>query len=395
LLADRCAGWFVAVLLAVATGTAGLWWLIEPGRALAITVAVLVVSCPCALSLATPAALSAATAALARRGVLVFRGHALETLARATHVVFDKTGTLTEGNLVLVRTVLMGELSQQQCLSIAAALEREVQHPAGQALARAAMAEYSSAAINCEYVAGQGVRGMIDGRTYRVGRPEFVSALHGKIWPADSVDVEAAASIVALGDERGWLAWFGLIDALRPQAVALMGELRQLGVAVSVHSGDREQAVRHVADALGLPEWRAAMTPEDKRDAVRALQDAGAVVVMIGDGANDGPALAQAQASMALATGAAIAQSGADVVLVGHDLAPVALALRSARRTFAIIRQNLAWAVLYNLVCVPLAAAGWITPLLAGIGMSLSSLLVVANALRLTRAGGDPQSNRH
>jgi Cu2+-exporting ATPase len=200
-----------------------------------------------------------------------------------------------------------------------------------------------------------------------------------------SSETEDGSSLVALGDEGGWLALFHLRDSLRDDAAALVASLRERGIGVSLYSGDRGPTVAHWAARLGIDDWRGDMSPASKREAIVRLQREGATVVMVGDGANDSPALAQADASMALATGAAIAHSGADVVLVGRTLAPVREALDAARRSARVVRQNLAWAASYNAVCIPLAMAGWLNPWLAGLGMSLSSLLVVGNALRLAR----------
>ena len=376
-LADRYAAWFVLGLLVAAAGTALIWLKIDPQRAFWITVSVLVVSCPCALSLATPAALTAALGRLTRMGLLSTRGHALETLARATDFVFDKTGTLTTGEFKLVQIeVVRG--TRQEALALAAALEQGATHPVAQVL-RAAASGPRRHAVNLRYVPGQGVAGEIDGRAYRLGAPEYVA-------PGQESGLRTGLTAVGLADEQGLIAWFGLGDELRPQARALVEQLRRMGMHLHLYSGDRPHNVLALARALGIEDARGGMRPEDKLAAVKALQAEGRVVVMTGDGINDAPVLAQAQVSVAVDQGAEAAQAAADMVLLSSELARLADGVRMARKTRIVIRQNLSWSVAYNVLALPAAAMGYVTPWLAGIGMSLSSLLVVLNALRLAKA---------
>jgi Cu2+-exporting ATPase len=390
-LADRAARWFVSALLVLAAVVALAWYAIDPTRALWITIAVLVVTCPCALSLATPAALTAATGMLFRRGVLVTRGHALETLAAATHFVFDKTGTLTEGRMALIDVMPLAGGERQRCLALAAQLESLSEHPIGRAIVAAARAAQDGAAANeLRNVPGEGVEGRIDGRRLRIGTPGFVAALHGQALPAELAFVSDELSVVALGDERGWLALFTLGDPLRRHARLLVGELEALGATVCLLSGDRAPQVAHLARELGIERAYGDATPQGKVEFVRALQQQGAVVAMVGDGVNDAPVLAQAQVSIALSGGTRLAQISADMVLMPERLDALLDAVRIARRTLRVIRQNLAWAVVYNAVALPLAVLGHVTPLVAGVGMSLSSLAVVLNALRLLRTP-DPE----
>ncbi len=384
-LADRVAGGFVAVLLAIAASAALVWWQVDPSRALAITVAVLVVSCPCALSLATPAALACAAGALGRRQVLAVRADAIETLSKVTHVVFDKTGTLTTGRVQLMSATALGNESVARCQALAAALEQGSPHPV--AVALRARAAPSDVARDVEGVVGCGVEGTIGGRRYRVGRPGWVGALHGAALPAAAATVAADAMPVALADESGWLAWFVFGDAVRPSAAPAVAALREMGVALSLVSGDRPETVAEVARALGIDDFLGGATPEDKRAFIACRQGEGAVVAMVGDGINDAPALAQADVSLSLGSAAALTQWTAAVVVLGDDLARVTGAVGIARRAYRIMRENLAWAFAYNIVAIPLAATGHLTPLAAAIGMSASSLLVVGNAMRLLRAG--------
>jgi len=380
-IADRVAGWFVLVLLVVAALVAGVWYLVEPARAFWITVSVLVVTCPCALALATPAALTAALGRLTRLGLLSTRGHALETLARATDFVFDKTGTLTTGQFSLLDAdVRRG--GRAQALALARALEQGATHPVAAALREAAGEEDSAPVRMAEqlrYTPGRGIVGEIEGRAYRLGAPEFVGALP----PADRFP--PGRTVVGLADEEGVLAWFALGDALRPQARQLIADLKRLGVRLHLYSGDRAENVLALARELGIEDARGEMLPADKLSAVRALQAGGAIVAMTGDGVNDAPVLAQAQVSIAVDQGAEAAQAAADMVLLSSEIGRLADGVRLARKTQVVIRQNLAWSASYNALAVPAAALGHVTPWMAGIGMSLSSLLVVLNAMRLSR----------
>ncbi|MFZ5485171.1 MAG: heavy metal translocating P-type ATPase [Pseudomonadota bacterium] len=377
LIADRVASWFVLALLLVAATVAGLWYWVDPSRAFWITVSVLVVSCPCALALATPAALTAALGRLTRMGLLSTRGHALETLAQATDFVFDKTGTLTTGEFRLLDTqVVRGD--RERALALAAALEQGATHPVAAALRAAAAGLPVASANELHLHPGQGVEGRLDGQVYRLGNPAFLNA-------TPTLD-GAGMTVVGLADADGVLAWFGLGDQPRPQAAALISSLQAMGLRVHLYSGDRPENVEALARQLGIAHARGAMLPEDKLRAVKALQDQGAVVAMTGDGVNDAPVLAQAQVSVAIDQGAEAAQAAADMVLLSSELPRLADGVRIARKTQAVIRQNLAWSVLYNAVAIPAAALGHVTPWLAGIGMSLSSLLVVLNAMRLSSA---------
>ncbi|MDP2133771.1 MAG: cation-translocating P-type ATPase, partial [Sulfuritalea sp.] len=384
-MADRVAGRFIVALLVLAVATALAWWWIDSSRALWIFVAVLVVSCPCALSLATPAALTVATGALAARGVLVTRGHAIEALARADRFIFDKTGTLTVGRMELVEVIPVRD-DALRALALANGLERGSEHPIARALALHA----DVSAIEVEGLratTGAGVEGRIEGGVWRLGRPEFVAALHGKEAPAEArAIVGAGDTVIALGDANGWQAFFRLSDALRPEASAMAASLAAAGIRLSIFSGDAPAAAARVGATLGIADTRGGLSPEEKHAALKALQQAGETVAMVGDGVNDAPVLAQAQVSIAMGGGADLARANADVVLLGSDLQALPQGLVLARRTLRIVRQNLVWAFAYNFLAIPLAMTGWVTPWMAGIGMSASSLLVVLNALRLQRS---------
>ena len=381
-LADRVAAWFVGALLLVALVVAAWWGVHAPEHAFAITLSVLVVTCPCALSLATPTAVTAASGALTRLGLLTTRGHALETLAQVSHVLFDKTGTLTRGILQLGESeVLSGRADLERCLALAAALESGSEHPVGKALAAHAGRALQVSELSA--LPGEGMQGEIDGDVYRIGNPAYAAALSGQVPPVP--DPADHATQVFLGDRQGLLARFALRDELRSDAVAAITRLRDLGVTVEILSGDAAGAVRRIADALGLEQARSGLRPDDKLARVRALQAEGHRVAMVGDGVNDAPVLAGADVSLAMGQGAQLAHASADMVVLSEHLGVLPQALSKARATRRVIKQNLGWAILYNAAAVPLAAAGFVAPWMAAIGMSASSLVVVFNALRLKR----------
>lgn len=382
--ADQVAQWFVAVLLLLTIAAFAVWWQIDPDRALWVAVSMLVVTCPCALSLATPAALTAATGAMYRAGILITRGSALETLAQATHFVFDKTGTLTTGRMSLAGVTLLSGDTRAQCLAYAAALEMWSEHPVGRALAVAAHGMHPVAS-DVRAVTGEGIEGRVGGRLLRIGRPQFVAALHHQALPRELQLAPAAVAIVALGDAQGWIALFMLDDIVRHDASTMIHALAASGVKTALLSGDRPQRAAHTALELGISEYHGGATPADKLAYVRELQAQGAIVAMVGDGVNDAPVLAQAQVSVALGSGTELAQTNADIVLMNGRLDALTDAVRASKHALRIIRQNLAWAVLYNAVALPLAMTGLVTPLAAAIGMSASSMVVVLNALRLLR----------
>lgn len=379
--ADAVAAWFVAGVLLLAVCVALYWLHVDSARAFPTVLAVLVVTCPCALSLATPAALAAATTRLARSGLIVTRGRALETLARADRVVFDKTGTLTFGQPALteLRLLRIGA-SPKRCLVIAAALERYSSHPIARAFAKESWAIDVSEVTSRQ---GSGIEGRVGDERYRIGRLDFVLELCA----TGAVVAESAegSSSVFLGDTAGLLAEFLLCDALRADAQVTLLQLRSQGLEPLIASGDRAAVVAAIARQLGEPRSFGNLRAVDKLACVRSLQAQRHIVVMVGDGVNDAPVLAGADVSVAIGGGTDLAKVSADIVMLGENLAPLAQGIETARHCMHIIRQNIAWAVLYNAAAVPLAASGWLQPWMAAIGMSMSSLLVTLNALRLRR----------
>ncbi len=448
-VAERVARLFVAVLLLLAAGVWFAWMQIDPSRAAPIAIAVLVVSCPCALSMAMPAALAAACGAAIRRGILVARGDALERIAGCTDVVFDKTGTLTEGRPVLVDVVPLtagagagldldtGEATRADAgeatdagageapgpdageatrafagatgdgadaaLAIAAALEAGQAHPLASAILHAAQ-EADRTALHADAppvtVAGFGVEATIRGRRYRLGAQRWVAEWHPSLAGDDAASWASAAAPVAspfalpasprsqvwLVDEHRPIARLHFDDRLRDEAREVVEAIAARGLRVHLLSGDRAAGAAAVARELGIEHVAAEATPADKLAYVRALQCDGRRVAMIGDGINDAPVLAAADVSVAVGQASTLARTAASIVLMGASLRELVALQALASRTRRVVRQNLGWAFAYNAVAIPAAAIGWVPPWLAALGMTASSLLVVLNALRLIPA---------
>ena len=387
-LADKYASSFIlgTIMLAVPVFLAW-WWYADIYRALWITVSLLVITCPCALSLATPTALATSTGKLARQGVLVSGTQALEALAQASDVVFDKTGTLTEGKLVVHNIIMLGNISQDDAICLAQVLEQQSEHP----IARAILAlEHTAAAhITSEQRinrVGHGVSALLtfngQQHIWAIGRPEFVQEIAGEL-PVAFSEIEHNGTLITLGNQHGFVAAFLLQDQTKAHIPNVLAQLKQQGLNVHILSGDRQAAVQALAHTLGIEHSRAEATPEDKLAYVETLQRQGKKVLMIGDGINDAPVLAASNVSIAVASGADVARDGADIVLLNDEMMVIPTTLWQARRTAQIIRQNLIWASVYNMLAVPLAAAGFVNPWVAALGMSGSSLLVLLNALRL------------
>ena len=378
-LADRIASYIVIAILVIAAVVAAFWYVTAPDRAFVITLSVLVVTCPCALALATPAAFAAAATRLSELHLLITNGNAIEALSRATRILFDKTGTLTRGMPVIVSTQILDDsFDEAQCLNLAAALETVSTHPLAKAFTQLSNA---CVATDQRVVPGKGVAGTIDAQRWRLGRYDF--AAHDS---SDTTQDEQATSVY-LGTNGRIVAKFDLDDAIRPGAATTLDNLRKLGLTLELVSGDNKEAVRRVAETLGIPDYHSGCTPEDKLEIIRSAQQSGEIVVMVGDGINDAPVLAGADASVAPVHGALLAQTSADVIMLGETLQPIVSGVRTARKTMQIVKQNLAWAIVYNAAALPLAAMGFVPPWAAAIGMSASSLIVVLNALRLSRYG--------
>jgi len=389
-LVDRLAKPFLLAVMLAAAAAGIAWWPQGPGHAIMVAVAVLVVTCPCALSLATPAAMLATAGALARSGVLVRRLQALHSLAEVDTVVFDKTGTLTLDSFSVAAVHAREGFSEDEAWILAERMAMSSLHPVSRALAaqarerRRARGEEgdlptSTEAWSFTEIPGQGVlahatASQSDRQQLRWGSARLCEA---PALPHERLQV-------SLADERGWLASFELQETVRPEAAAVVRALQQRGLAVQVLSGDAPLAVARVAEALGISDHHGACSPQDKLQAIEWLQRQGHRVLMVGDGLNDGPVLAGADVSFALGQALALTQSKADMVLMSGRLDLLEGTLARSRQTLRVVRQNLAWSVAYNAACVPLALAGWLPAWAAGLGMAMSSLLVVLNALRLS-----------
>ncbi|RKR26963.1 Cu2+-exporting ATPase [Acidovorax sp. 93] len=390
-LADRIARPFLVAVLVAAGLAAVYWWPSDPGHALMVAVAVLIVTCPCALSLATPVAMLTAAGTLARHGVLVRNLQGLEALAHVDTVVFDKTGTLTRDGMALQAVHTAHGWSAEEVLALAASLARHSMHPASRAVvaAAAALDDGRWAVTDLQEEAGQGLVARVHVRL-GAGQParqvRLGSAHHAGVAPEDA----GSALQVVLSEQHvsgavSELARFDLVEDLRAEAPAVVTALEQGCVAVQLLSGDRVGAVQRVAAQAGIAQAAGECTPQGKLAALQALQAGGHQVAMVGDGLNDGPVLAGAHVSFAFGRAVPLAQSQADFVVLGDSLALVPQTVLLARRTLRVVRQNLWWAAGYNALCVPLAVVGWMPAWLAGLGMALSSLLVVLNAARLAR----------
>lgn len=390
--ADRLAGPFLVAVLLLSLGSGAWWAWVDPTRAVWVAVSVLIVTCPCALSLAAPSALLAAAGALARRGILTSRLDAIESLASLDTICFDKTGTLTEDCLQLERIVaepaaLRRGLVTEALLSKAASLASSSNHPAARAIVAAHPAEIDAAAFSWRQISevpGCGIEAVDgDGLRYRLGARQWASGT------ATATGDDAPQTWFAC--EGRLLAGFEFSEALRPDAAATIRALRNTGLGIEVLSGDADRRVRAVADRLGIAHARGSLLPEQKLAVVAGLQRTGGRVGMVGDGLNDAPVMARADVSFAMAGGSAVTRARADFILLSGRLSDVALAHDTARSTMRVVRQSLAWALVYNAVCVPLAMLGLLAPWAAAIGMGGSSLLVVLNAIRIDRRSLRPE----
>jgi Cu+-exporting ATPase len=390
---DRVSAVFVPVVLAVALAT-GLGWALAGGAAstaLLNAVSVLVIACPCALGLATPAAIMAGTGAAARRGILIRDAAALESARAVRLVVFDKTGTLTMGRPDLVEVIPAAGVGEDEVLRLATALQANSEHPLAAAVRRRGIP--APPAEGFRALPGRGVAGSVEGRSLLLGSRRLLDEAE----IGGGALAEAAARLEAQGRTLAWLVEsgpapvvLGLLafgDALRPGAREAVAALRRAGLGIALLSGDSRGAAAATAAALGIEEVVAEVLPDGKAERIAAWRDGGAVVAMVGDGINDAPALAAADVGLAMGSGTDVAMATAGITLMRGDPALVPQALDIARRTQRTIRQGLFWAFAYNVVGIPLAAAGLLSPVVAGAAMALSSVSVVSNALRLRRWG--------
>lgn len=387
-LADRVASKFIIGVIGITILVSFYWWFVGSADWLDITLAVLIVTCPCALSLATPATISAGLSRMQSFGLLVKRGQAIDALDKVTHVAFDKTGTLTYGKPVLDKVLCEDSVDADFCLQVAASLEKFSEHPLALAFVNAAsLTEYLSVDGLLNQT-GSGLSGVIDEQHYALGNIAFIESFTGSSIPSEWLNQvnEDAATAVVLSTHEKILALFTLRDEIRTDASELITQLKRLNMKTLMMTGDQAAVARQVANQIGIDDCYANLQPNEKMARVQALQSAGASVLMVGDGINDAPVLSNANVSIAMAGATSLAKTGADIVMLGNRLSSILDALSISAKTQAIVQQNFIWAVGYNICAIPAAAMGYVSPWMAAIGMSLSSLIVVVNALRLTSA---------
>lgn len=385
-MADRVAARFVGVVLVLAAVTLGYWLWRDSAKALENCVAVLIITCPCALGLGAPAVMVVAMGVAARMGILIKSGETLERLEQVGQVVLDKTGVLTLGTLGVERVVSVGELNEQGVLTLAAALEQHSEHPVGRAIFQAFLARdwgLASVVEAVRNVPGLGLEGVLQGHKVRVGRPEFVLEGMGGVLPVPPDDPDHPVTWTACGQEGRLLGWIGLSDIPKPNAGEVVAALKSMGLPVMLLSGDRRAVVESMGRLTGVDQMVSDVLPEGKEARIASLQQAGERVAMVGDGVNDAPALARADVALVVANAADLAVAAADVILLNRDLYSVVRVLLLARLSLRTIRQNYFFSIVYNLFAIPLAMSGLVSPIVAAVLMPLSSLVVVGNALRL------------
>lgn len=391
-LADRVARPFLFFILVSAVVSAVLLWEQGHGLALMTAAAVLIVTCPCALSLATPAAMLASASAFVKRGILIRHLQAIESIAQVDTVIFDKTGTLTDNHIAVKSLSVKAGWSETQALALASALASQSMHPIASAVVFAAKQDPQAASqlIQLEGVeeqVGAGMQASFNQRPLKLGSAAFCGLQAEQLQQNDAQHQQ-----VYLADDQGWLATFNLQEAIKANTPMAVAALQQAQLAVELLSGDQWHTVKNTANLVGIRVFQAACSPNDKLQRLQALKQQGKKVLMVGDGLNDGPILASAHVSIAMGKGVPLTLAHADYVLLNGDISQIPALIKHAQKTMRIIKQNIAWAVIYNGVCVPLAFFGWLNPWQAGLGMAASSLIVVLNALRL---GQFSQAQRH
>lgn len=394
--ADQMARYFVTVLLLVAVAVGVFWYVVAPDRVFSIVLSVLIASCPCAFSLATPAVLTVASHFLSRHGVLLSNSDACETLLTVNHWCFDKTGTLSTAELVVEHVDVFADKSADEYLEILSAIEQHSDHVLASALTRPTKLK----ATDVQSVHGSGIYGSIDNTQYFAGNASWIAEA---CEISEMPDLQDQHSVVVLAQQGKVLATVYLSDRVRRDAAGVLSTLKKTGkptsderkvgdIQISLLSGDRQSVVTRFAQNLPIDKAIGDLLPADKVSYLQKLQASGQKVAMVGDGVNDAPVLGQADVSIAMASGSQLSQSQADIILLGGRLQGLSTAQQVAKRAQQVIRQNLSWAVMYNLTVLPLAATGLLAPWMAAIGMSLSSLAVVLNARRLNRVKLKPET---
>jgi Cu2+-exporting ATPase len=390
--ADTVAHYFVFAVLLVAASVYGIWYFIDAGKAFWITLSVLVITCPCALSLVAPTATAVATASLRKHGLLMTREDALEQVAKVDTIVFDKTGTLTTGAMALEQTISLGDMDEALYLQLACALESQSEHPIARAFSQALSQETHTTKIlltNYTNHPSLGVSGTYNGLNLLLGQAHFACETTSFVQP---IPPQEHGQWLLLADQTQALAWFKLSDTPRKGLQNTIDELKHSQYELHILSGDHNNNVAQLAQDYAFDHWQGEQNPQQKVNYIKQLQQQGKIVMMVGDGINDAPVMAAANAALAMASGTDLSKSSAPALLLRDDLNLIQVLLRKAQQTHTIMQQNLTWALLYNLIALPLAATGMIPPWGAAIGMSMSSLIVVLNATRLKPI--DAQQNK-
>jgi P-type Cu2+ transporter len=386
-LSNRISAWFVFTVLLISAATASYWISHEPALWVPITISVLIVSCPCALSLATPVALAAAATEFMKRGVILINSNAIEVLNKVTTYVFDKTGTLTSGKLTITSIITLSSKNEYECIAIAKVIEANSSHPVAKAFSQVSTETQRKSVNNIKSYPGAGIAADVDGSRYFLGNELFIEEQAGLKLDSDAAKFESTTNSthVLLANQAAIYAIFILQDSLRPGAEELVDYLKARDKSVIVLSGDNYSATKTLAGYLKLNNFFAGQSAEQKMLRIISMQERGELVAMIGDGVNDTPVLASANVSIAMGDGTALASANADLILLNGKLDKVISIIELAVKTKLIVRQNMFWAVSYNLLALPLAVTGMITPWMAAIGMSFSSLVVVLNSGRINR----------
>lgn len=392
--ADRIASWFVSAVLLISFSAYIAWQFINPALAFEVALATLVVTCPCALSLATPASLAAASRRLMKAGLVIVKTNAIDVLASIQRVVFDKTGTLTRGKLRIEKiNALQASWSVERISALATAMERQSEHPLATAFADLESAGFQPQELKIHV--GQGIEAWVNGQCYRLGELSFVNAINQTpeniAKQADGIGATPNIGIqIFIGDANAVFGQIILVDEIRPEAGATIQQLQCSQLEVSILSGDSEQEVQRIAQSLNISDWQARKLPANKLEIIRAYQQNGERVLMVGDGVNDAPVLAGADVSMAMGSATHLAKSSADFIVTANSINTIVEAHTIAKFTSRVIKQNLGWSLMYNLLAVPLAVSGLLAPWMAVIGMSLSSLVVILNSMRISHVKTDP-----
>jgi len=387
-LVDRIAKPFLLFVILSAVLAAVLLWNVDHGRALMTAAAVLIVTCPCALSLATPAAMLSSASAFVKRGILIKHLQAIENISEIDTVIFDKTGTLTEDQIKVTQVESKAGISSNMALSLAAALARHSNHPISRAILKAsqensATKPYEMIQINEEV--GAGISGQLSGSDQALSQISIVGTIKlGSAQFCVTPITDAQKQQVYLADAQGWLATITLQEVIKNNAKETIQQLKDKGLNIELLSGDQSYTVQSLAKLLGIEHFKATCSPEDKFLRLKTLKEQGKQVLMVGDGLNDGPILASAHVSIAMGKGVPLTQAHADYILLNGDVSQIPALIAHAKKTMTIIKQNITWAIIYNVVCIPLAFFGFLSAWIAGLGMAASSLIVVCNALRLT-----------